>query len=151
MQRTTIKIASLFLGIIGLSSTVLAQPPNTFTATGNMSVARAAHTATLLANGKVLIAGGVGAFDLYGVLQASAELFDPATGTFTSSGSMTTPRSAHTATLLADGRVFIAGGSHGRLGSTEIYDPSTGAFTPASDKMVPESDLVHRFINTQTY
>jgi hypothetical protein len=100
MQRTTIKIASVFLGVIGLGSTAKAQSPNTFAATGNMSMARAGHTATLLANGKVLIAGGVSSSELYGVVQASAELFDPATGTFTSTGTMTTPRSQHTATLL---------------------------------------------------
>ena len=59
------------------------------------------QTATLLQNGQVLIAGGE---------TASAELFNPSTGAFTATGSMTVSRSGHTATLLPDGRVLIAGG-----------------------------------------
>jgi hypothetical protein len=67
-----------------------------------MTVARSQHTATLLSNGKVLIAGG-------GV--ASTELYDPSTGTFTATGNMTEVRSQHTANLLPSGMVLIAGGS----------------------------------------
>src|SRR5580698_9349007 len=70
-----------------------------FAATGNMTAARYAHTATLLSNGKVLIAGGV---DSNGNSEASAELYDPASGTFTATGSMTIGRSSHTAALLSD-------------------------------------------------
>ena len=106
-----------------------------FTAVGNMTTARADHTATLLPNGKVLIAGGEG--DGFQAL-ASAELYDPSTRTFAPTGSMITPRYAHSATLLADGRVLIAGGTQDVDGgtfvfTTEIYDPSTGAFTAAGD------------------
>jgi hypothetical protein len=96
-----------------------------------MTTARAEQTATLLGNGKVLIAGGVG--DGFQEL-ASAELYDPSTRTFAPTGSMITPRYAHSATLLADGRVLIAGGRQdGTRGTSvftaEIYDPATGAFT----------------------
>jgi hypothetical protein len=102
-----------------------------FTAVGNMTTVRADHTATLLGNGKVLIAGGEG--DGFQEL-ASAELYDPSTRTFAPTGTMITPRYGHSATLLADGRVLIAGGrQNGTRGtsvfSAEIYDPSTGAFT----------------------
>jgi len=97
---------------------------------GPMLAARDSHTATLLPDGKVLIAGGG---DRNAVL-ASAELFDPATGGFSETGSMTTPRGAHEATLLLNGKVLITGGMDGRhnlLASAEIYDPVTRRFTGA--------------------
>jgi hypothetical protein len=119
---------------------VTAQSAGTFTTTGNMTTARAAHTATLLSNGKVLIAGGAQYVTVASTLVlASAELYDPITSTFTATGNMTTPRQQHTATLLADGRVLIEGGSQEHPGQTvdlasaEIYDPSTETFTATGD------------------
>jgi len=112
-----------------------------FTAVGNLSTGRANHTATLLPNGKILIAGG--AADGFQPL-ASAELYDPSTRTFSPAGDMTTPRSGHTAILLATGKVLIAGGAQtqnavisggGQGLSAELYDPSTGSFT-ATGSMV---------------
>ena len=75
-------------------------------ATGSLNTARSCHTATLLPNGKVLVAGGV---DTSGPL-ISAELYDPASGTWTATGSLTTARYLHTATLLPNGKVLVAGG-----------------------------------------
>src|SRR5215469_5013439 len=107
-----------------------------FTATGAMTTARYWHTATLLNNGQVLIAGGVtnSSFST----TASAELYDPTRGTFSPTGNMTAPRAFHAAILLPDGRVLIAGGTSSigeNLATAEIYDPSTGTFTATSDML----------------
>jgi hypothetical protein len=64
---------------------------------------------------------------------ATAEIYDPGTGTFTRTGWMTAARAAHTATLLPDGRILVAGGRSGAaaLATAEIYDPATESFGPA--------------------
>jgi Galactose oxidase, central domain len=93
-----------------------------------MTTTRAAHTATLLNNGMVLIVGGIDASD--NALR-SAELYNPSNNTFTATGSMVKPRTEHVATLLNDGRVLIAGGednSENAVASAEIYNPGTGSF-----------------------
>jgi hypothetical protein len=131
-------VLPLFLAMAGHSSLVMAQSAGTFTATGSMATPRAFHTATLLVNGMVLIAGGT--TDFIGPV-ATAEIYDPAKGTFTAAGNMTSPRSGHTATVLPDGKVLIAGGTvsinQGMVPSNgaETYDPSTGAFA-ATGNMV---------------
>lgn len=100
-----------------------------FTATvGNLNIPRYSHTATLLNNGMVLIAGGYST----GGYVASAELYNPATGTFTATvGNLNTARELHTATLLGNGTVLIAGGygASGYLASAEIYNPATRKFS----------------------
>lgn len=99
-----------------------------FSITGSMSSVRSGDTATVLGNGKVLLAGGA---DATGKPLATAELFDPATGTFSGTGSMGTARANHTATLLSTGKVLVTGGSDGvsDLATAEVYDPGTGKFT----------------------
>jgi Kelch motif len=88
----------------------------------------ACSTATLLPDGRVLVAGGTGDSEV----GATAEIYDPKTGTFSPTGSMTAARISHTATLLADGRVLVAGGSdeYGLVAPAEVYDPQTGTFSP---------------------
>ncbi len=79
-----------------------------------MTVGRAVHTATLLGNGKVLIAGGtscLGGNCPGNSVLATAELYDPITKTFSATGKMTTPRAYHVASALNNGKVLIAGGS----------------------------------------
>ena len=159
----------------------------TFTATGAMSERRSEHTATLLANGKVLLACGTndnvaelfdpatgsftstghliaggrwgctatllddgtvlitGGRDLYDVFDGggilTAELFDPAAGTFTASGVMTQFRYSHTAALLNSGKVLLTGGINGDpVQDTEIFDPTTKTFSHAALMKSPRAN-----------
>ena len=117
--------------VVGSATIATAQSSGTFTRTGNMTTARSFHSATLLPNGQVLIAGGDSISAGSGTL-ASAELYDPDTGKFRAAGTMTTPRRLHTATLLPDDKVLIVGGYRegGRaLASAELFDPVSGTFS----------------------
>ena len=93
---------------------------------GRSGTARRVHTATLLPNGKVLVAGGQGTS---GNL-TSADLSDPAAGTWSATRSLNTARFGHTATLLPNGKVLVAGGNNsGALTSAELYDPASGMWS----------------------
>jgi hypothetical protein len=121
----------------GGSSVAIAQAeiynPKTglFTITGDLNIVRTYPTATLLPNGKVLVAGGS---DGQGNSLASAEIFDPSNGTFTPTGNMTSTRWFQTATLLNTGKVLMTGGltSGTVLNSAELYDPVAGTFAAIS-------------------
>src|SRR6516164_4111220 len=91
-----------------------------WTVTGNMTVGRTGHTATLLKTGQVLVAGG-SAYEV--TCYASAELYDPATGDWKATGNMTQPRCLHSATLLSNGNVLVAGGV------SSLYDSNTQSDT----------------------
>jgi len=140
------KLGRLLLGFLVISAlqvwNSIAQTPETFVPTGSMATPCLYHTATLLKDGRVLIAGGDYAPNPSGLpTLATAELYDPSTGEFSITGSMTTPRELHTATLLPDGRVLITGGRKyiasgsliTSLASAELYDPVTGIFTATVD------------------
>jgi hypothetical protein len=122
-MKSSFVLPLLFLGAVSTAPMVLAQPAGAFTVTGDMAMPRYGDTATLLGDGRVLIAGGRTADNS---LLASAELYDPSAGTFSLRSQMSTSRGGHTATLLADGRVLIAGGAE--LPSAELFDPVTGTF-----------------------
>jgi len=109
---------------------------------GAPATIRSGATATLLPSGRVLVAGGAGNFGI-GPL-ASAEIYDPATGRWFTTGAMASARQYHTATLLADGTVLVAGGELADFtvtSSSEIYDPATGAWAPTAGAMVTGRDL----------
>jgi len=113
-----------------------------FSKTGSMAIPRRQHTSVLIshcgcaADGLVLVVGG---YDNQFTVLSSAELYNPATGTFTATGNLKTPRFRHTATLLNNGTVLITGGAsqmaaktgdiNPSLNTAEIYDPKTGTFT----------------------
>lgn len=99
----------------------------TFTLANSMHEKRAFHTATLLADGRVLIAGGV-YLDTPATVPSTAEIFDPATGQFSTDISMTTTRTGHAAVLLSNGQVLLTGGYGPDFSSAEIYDPTSNSF-----------------------
>jgi len=109
-----------------------------------MATARYYATATLLNNGMVLLAGGENSSG--GLV--SAELYNPATGTFVAAGSMSTARYAHTATLLNNGTVLVAGGYVGGGSATaELYNPATAAFTFIGSMSVPRAGHIAKLLN----
>lgn len=111
----------------------------------SMTAKRAAHTATLLDNSKVLIAGG---FVGNGGGLSSAEVFDPTTKTFASTENMTVARAGHTATPLPNGKVLISGGYNGDyLNSAEVYDPATNRFASAGRMVTARSGHVATLLN----
>jgi hypothetical protein len=113
-----------------------------WSATGTMAVSRTDHSASLLANGQVLVAGGT-TVDFNGVTVASAELYDPATGAWTGTGSMLLGRETHTATVLQNGQVLVAGGdfydgvNFGFLAESELYDPGLGTWSATASMSTP--------------
>lgn len=120
------------------NSANFATPPS-----GSLSTARALHSATLLNDGTILVAGGTNGLNIL----SSAEIFNPATEAFTpTSGSMSNPRDLHTATLMDNGRVLIAGGtstnsvSTGSISAVDIYYPDTKLFIPTTPMAAARSN-----------
>ena len=119
--------------------------PGFWTRTGPVTEIRSGgHTVTRLPDGRVLVAGGGIMEDVF---FSSAELYDPASNSWSPTDSMTDLRSAHTATLLPDGRVLVTGGGNNMvfaLESTELYDPASGTWSPAASMAEP------RYFHTAT-
>ncbi|MFJ7956358.1 Kelch repeat-containing protein [Streptomyces sp. NPDC096319] len=128
--------------LVALDTAALFHPADArWTVTAPLRRARRMHTLTPLADGRVLAVGGITGPQAYPPpALATAELYDPATETWTPTGSLREPRQSHTATRLPDGRVLVAGGHRPRdahslrtLVSAELYDPRTGTWTPTGD------------------
>lgn len=124
-------LSALAVSVIAMMSVALfTAPPLTYaqtnpswSLTGSLNTSRSFHTATLLPNGRVLVAGGG---------TSTAELYDPATGTWSYTGSLNDPRAGHSATLLPNGKVLVVGGYNNdtlSIASAEIYDPATGTWS----------------------
>lgn len=138
--------ALLLLGVAGCT----AEPPSArpparpaAPAQWTMDIPRAGHSATLLASGQVLLAGGCTADGCEDSERGrTAEVVDPRSGRVTARVEMTSPRTGHTATRLADGRVLLAGGYSGEgtdpLETAEIYDPGAQTFSAATTRMTEQ-------------
>ena len=111
---------------------------SSWNSTGSLNTARGHHTATLLTDGKVLVAGGKNSA---GNALATAELYDPASETWTFTGSLNLARSGHAAILLANGKVLVVGGS-GAETSAELYDPTSGTWTPTGNLNASKAQTV---------
>ncbi|HUG47804.1 MAG TPA: kelch repeat-containing protein [Candidatus Limnocylindria bacterium] len=119
----------------------------TFAETGAPSIVRSLSTLTALKDGRVLLAGSSLHLEMFPDPEqadpASAEIWDPASGRFERTGQMSVGRYGHTATLLRDGRVLVAGGdpvdaTEGIRATAELYDPQTGAWREVGGMIEPE-------------
>lgn len=106
------------------SGTAAAAFEGRFTPTDDLTVEHWGHTATLLPDGRVLVAGG-----LPPASSSIAEVYDPGTGIWARTGNLNRPRNNHTATLLPDGHVLVAGGGYPFEATSEVFDPATGTWT----------------------
>ena len=135
-QRVVASAASVFAGVLIMALSALPAAyaqSGTFALTGSLNTPRYLHTATLLQNGEVLVAGGVDVTDGISGPITSAELYNPTTAKWTVTDSMSDAREGFTATLLQSGEVLVAGGFGGPAGvclaTAELYDPSNGKWT----------------------
>jgi hypothetical protein len=126
-----------------LSNAAYDSPNGLIVPIGKMKTARAAHTATVLKNGNVLIVGGFAGSTL-----SSAEIYDPVSKRFKYVGQMSVARAGHSATLLPNDKVLIAGGYNGSyLSSTEIFDPQTQSFSNGPEMTTARSGHAARGLN----
>ncbi len=138
-KRIGIALISLAMAWMSSAASALAGDPGTWTATGSMITGRDQHTATVLANGTVLVAGGEN--DDVGGALASAEVYSPDTGLWSATGQLHLARWGHSATRLTNGEVLIVGGWTGAPGGivreAEIYNPRLGRWRVIKPPLMP--------------
>jgi N-acetylneuraminic acid mutarotase len=133
-RRVQAAVANRWLGALVCAAFALwsVEAAAEWSKAASMSTPRAGHTATLLASGKVLVAGGSASSAYPALSLTSAEVFDPSGNAWTLSAPMATRRSGHSATLLADGMVLVAGGAMGGgpyyAHNSELYNPGSNTW-----------------------
>lgn len=144
-----LKSRAVAVALLMISALALAPPvasADSWSPAASPMVSRAGATATLLPNGKVLVAGGYDDDALLSQNLSSAELYDPSSDSWSPVGDMQTARAGHTATLLGNGKVLVTGGLGNnplgtlRLASAELYDPATNAWSSAGTMSSGRSD-----------
>lgn len=146
LANGTLALALLAVPVIAVRSLQVPSPREksigTLSATVGMSVARMAHTATALPDGRVLVAGG---FTSEENASRSAEAYEPGAGRFSALSRMITVRYSHTATLLPNGKVLISGGyaaGSTTIAAAELFDPATNTFTATGSLLSARSDHI---------
>lgn len=141
-SRVVLAVAtSATLATVALLPTGVGAAPGSWSVTGSMITPRTIHTATRLADGRVLAAGGI---TLGGDATRAAELYDPASGTWSSAASMNVRRSRHVALLLANGKVLVVGGRIANgvpTASAELYDPTANTWTLTASMSVARDNF----------
>ena len=137
-------ISSDCLGSTTASAEIYNPSTGKWTTTGSMLKGRAEFVAVLLPNGRVLVAGGCTSYSTNGcvAVTTAAELYNPSTGKWNSTGAMRAARMAMTATVLPNGNALIAGGqtaASDALGSSELYTPTAGSFSLTGKLITPRS------------
>jgi len=143
----------------GKNHYILGYAVSPWTATGSLNVPRSGHTATLLPDGRVLVAGGRSTSNTGVDTLDSAEIYDAVTGLWTVTGTLGKPRVGHAAMLLPSGKLLVAGGEvvtwvmggtfrRELVGTAELYDPDTGTWTPTGNLNIPRSSFAAMVLTT---
>ncbi len=135
MNRKIVLLPLLAMLFFSFPTVIVKGTGNVWIETGSMNVERAYHTATLLSDGEVLVAGGMRAYTHIGT--NSCELYRPSTGGWSATGSLHDIGFGHTATLLNDGKVLVVGGQQGVVSLCELYDPITGSWNLTGSLNIP--------------